>query len=197
MALIFGNEKNRPLGIQDERIKREALEHRSGNYKKSWELIMDFFSDEFGKTIIKSQYDYVFSALYAHVVMNNIDYLNPGQKKIEGVKYASIANNYRGENYALSEECYRNKLHFAGANYCVAFNNNDRKHGENKSCVIGKDYTAALNSDNSFGYIDATDDYAYLMKYKNEFMFIPHVPGREIVVKATQRVNDSVTNLSI
>jgi hypothetical protein len=109
---------------------------------------------------------------------------------MDGVKYASIANNYRGENYALSESCYLNKIQFAGANFCVAFNNSAGKLGDSKSCLIGKDYTAVLNNDGTFGYIDASDDYAYLMRHKNEFLFMPHPPGREVIVKATQRVND-------
>jgi hypothetical protein len=43
VALLFGNEESRPPVIQDAKIKREALGHQSTNYKKSWNLIIDFF----------------------------------------------------------------------------------------------------------------------------------------------------------
>lgn len=91
---------------------------RNDKVKESINLILEFFSNEFGKKDIKNEKDYILSAYYANEIYNMYK-LN---QKIDGILYPSIAYDYKGENFALVEEAYKEKLEFVTAFHNIVYN---------------------------------------------------------------------------
>jgi hypothetical protein len=181
IGLLFGDEQKRSLAIQDCAKRRfELINGETPNYNKSKNLLLDFFSAEFGKSAVRHQFDYLYSALYASSVLNNHDYVENSSTQFDGIKYPSIANDFRGENYAISEIAFKNKLEFIGANYCYTCNNKKPIIDCDSSVLIGRDKCAFLQNDGSFLWGDCEDTFDYVTRIQNQFHLVTlaGVPNR-------------------
>jgi hypothetical protein len=134
-------------------------------------LILEFFSQEFGRLDVKHEFEYLCSAYYAYEVYNS-EILEDRSAKLDGVKFASIANDLRGENYALSEEAFKNKIDFLGANFCYTYNNNVGKIENEGAAMIGRINAAMLKDDFTFEWTESTNDFDYIVKTGNEYKFL-------------------------
>lgn len=170
LALLFGNEEKRSLAVQ-ECHKHRMQVAKNSNFEKSRNLIIDFFSQEFGKLNVRHEMDYLYSAYYAYEVYNsNFESSSGNSIKFDGVKYASIANDIRGENIAICEEAFRNKIEFLGANFCYTLNTQwVPLKDTNNTATIGNIQSALLKNDNTFKWIDASNDYDYIAKVEGEY----------------------------
>jgi hypothetical protein len=109
----FGNKAiNENINNWDERVV------------KSKNLILEFFSNEFAKKEIRSEKDYLLSAYYANEI-----YLTSA--RLDGVSYPTVALDYKGQNIAITEEAYKEKLEFVTAyhNYVANIELNDDPMG--------------------------------------------------------------------
>lgn len=115
LGLLFSaDEKKRTPGIQRSAVEREKpFIGQSENYHKSFHKILDFFSNEFGKIDVKNELEYIYSAYYAYEIYHQTNKQNP-LLKLDGINYASIANDCRGENIAICESSFRRKIVFFG-----------------------------------------------------------------------------------
>lgn len=95
----------------------DSLYIEDSEVARSKKEILEFFSREFARSDIKNQFDYIFSAYYAYEMYN---YSN-STKEIDGLVYSSVANQYEGENFALTKEALR-KLEFKTAFLNYTFN---------------------------------------------------------------------------
>lgn len=170
IALLFNSgETLRSQGIQEIIQKRaKMISGQTSNYHKSFHMLLDFFSNEYGNLDVKTHLDYVFSAYYAQEIYNFFDRSEPSLK-FDGVQYASVANGFRGENYALTENAFKNKIDFLGANICYAYNSVRRDMGEDKTVLHARFKTAILQNDNSFIWANSEEDVDYLIKVDNEY----------------------------
>jgi hypothetical protein len=75
---------------------------------KSKNLILEFFSNEFAKKEIRSDKDYLLSAYYSNEI-----YL--AAARLDGVTYPTVALEYKGENMAITQDAYKEKLEFVTA----------------------------------------------------------------------------------
>lgn len=170
LALLFGNEEKRAQAIQEfqaDRLLRK--EEESEEYHRSKNMIIDFFSKEFGKMNVKHEYEYLYSAYYAYEVFRNTQTEFPSEK-FDGVKYASIANDLRGENLAISEYAYRRKMKFLGGNFCYTYNNNRSNGVENGStAMIARVYAAMQLPDYRLDWIVSEDDFNFIIRVNNEY----------------------------
>ena len=171
LGLLFNvDDQKRPPAIQEIANKRKRpAKGQSENYHKSFHKILDFFSDEFGKLDVKHELEYLYSAYYAYEIYHQANHQNPSLK-LDGVKYASIANDCRGENIAISESSFRKKVSFLGANFCYTYNSNGRDIGENKTAITGRSETAILKDDNSFDWVHSEEDFDYIVKFNGEYI---------------------------
>lgn len=186
LALLFGvDHKKRSLTIGEYEANRYNVGiDENDDYVKSRNLIIDFFSEEFGKTKVKHHSDYFYSSYYAFEIYNS-EITEKQPLKLDGVQYASIANNIRGENIALGESAYESKLQFLGANSCYTYNNNISTVESNCTAVIGKLNTAILKNDNTFNWIESTNDYDYIIKLENTYqpLFLASADSRIPVIR--------------
>lgn len=67
-------------------------------------MLLEFFSDEFAKENIRSEYDYKISAAYMDLLMDF------SRDIIQGVNYPSVATNFAGDNIVLTKKCFEDKL---------------------------------------------------------------------------------------
>lgn len=189
IGLLFGGEQKRSLAIQEDAKQRFNLTNgETLNYNKSKNLLLDFFSNEFGKLAVKHEFDYLYSALYAASVMNNDGYVENPSIQFDGVKYPSIANDFRGENYAISETAFRHKIEFLGANFCYTCNNTKPIIDCDSTVIIGRDKCGLLQSDGSFFWGDCDDTFDYVTQINNQFhlLKINGMPNR--FSKAVKRI---------
>ena len=172
LALLFNTDsKNRSPYIQNCKNDYCNLTKGNENRLKSRKLLLDFFSTEFGKVDVKHESEYLFSAFYSSEIFAN-EITETQDVEFYGVKYASIANENRGENYAIKESSFRNKIEFLGANSCYTLNNNRRNpiEGEGKA-MIGNIKTARLLLDEkTLNWIDSTDEADYWVKLDNDYL---------------------------
>ena len=168
LALLFnGDPEKRTPAIQQIEKERMTLDGADNeNYRRSENLIIDFFSTEYGKLDVKHEYDYLFSAYYAYEVYKEVNRADPSLK-LDGVKYASIANDLRGENIAICKDSFLKKIEFLGANYCYTYNSNNRDIANAGSCIIGRDKSALLLDDGTFRWVDSSNDVDYLVRHGN------------------------------
>jgi hypothetical protein len=171
LALLFNedDQKRAPAIREFAERRKDRMDGHSENYHKSFHKILDFFSSEFGKLDVKHELEYIFSAYYAYEIYHQKNRENPSLK-LDGVKYASIANDCRGENIAICEEAFKKKIAFLGANHCYVYNSNGRDLDGGKTALIGRSQTAVLKSDNSFDWVHAEEDVDYIIKVENEYL---------------------------
>lgn len=84
---------------------------------KSKNLILEFFSNEFAKRNIFNENDYLLSAFYSNVIhtISNLTH------QLDGVVYPTVALNFQGENIAMTEDAYKDKIEFVTAFHnCVS-----------------------------------------------------------------------------
>ena len=128
LASLFLNDKamesNSRVKYFGENIKSQNNNNWNENILKSNNLILKFFCDEYAKSEIKQESDYFLSSYYA----NEIHTLSENTGMIDGVVYPSVAHQFRGENFAITELAYRKKLEFVKAyhNYVANIELNDR-----------------------------------------------------------------------
>ena len=170
IALLFnGQIDKRSISIQQHGKDRyDTLLNANKNHLHSKNLLIDFFSNEFGKTEVKHEFDYIYSAYYAFEVFAN-EITDIKAIKFDGIKYTSIANENRGENYAISEYAFKNKVEFLGANYCYAYNNQDKGIIKAGKSIIEKVKSAILKDNQTFEWIEANDDCNYIVKNGNNY----------------------------
>lgn len=168
LALLFGNEEKRCDAIRQCEIDRREPKNDSESYCQSKNLILDFFSNEFGKLDVKHENEYLYSAYYAYEVFRNTQTDHPSEK-FDGVKYASVANNFKGENIAISEYAFRRKMRFLGANYCYTLNNYSGQVENEGSALIGRVYAAVQLRDNSFEWVKCENDCNFLIRVGSEY----------------------------
>jgi hypothetical protein len=170
VVLLFnGDTLKRSLAVQEyEKDKENFLKRGNENRLKSRNLILDFFSKEFGRLDVKNEFDYLYSAYYAFEVYNS-EIIEDSYTKLDGVKFASIANDLRGENYALSEETFKNKIDFLGANFCYTYNNNVGKFENEGKEMIGRINAAILKDDFTFEWIESSNDFDYIVKTGSDY----------------------------
>ena len=170
LALLFSPQDNqRSLEIQDfakKRLNLDINENESSNLCSN--LIIDFFSNEFAKNDVKHHFEYLYSAYYAFEVFHDHGLNNQG-KKYDGVQYVSVANDYKGENFALSRKAFEKKIQFLGANFCCTFNTYEKKLDGDKDAIIGRDKIAKIRFDKNFDWIDHPGGFDFLTKVGNEF----------------------------
>jgi len=115
LASLFLNDKamesNSRVKYFGENIINQNENNWNENFLKSKNMILKFFSDEYAKSDIKQESDYFLSAYYA----NEIHTFSESTGKIDGVVYPSVAHEFRGENFAITETAYKNKLEFVKA----------------------------------------------------------------------------------
>ena len=190
IGLLFGGEQKRSLAIQDCAKRRYNLANgETSNYIKSKNILLDFFSDEFGKLAVRHEFDYVYSALYSSSVLNNHNYIENASIQFDGIKYPSIANDFRGENYAISETAFKTKFEFVGANFCYTCNNKKTIIDCDSTVLIGRDKCAFLQSDGSFLWGDCEDTFDYVTRINNQFHLVTlsDIPNR--FSKAVKRIS--------
>ena len=190
VTLLFNADPaKRSLAVQAYDNDKKNISNRGNERRlKSRNLILDFFSDEFGKTDIKNEFEYIYSAFYANEVYKNEITEDPSTK-LDGVKFASIASDCCGENYALSESAYTQKLDFLGANFCCTFNNNIGKVEHEGKAIIGRVKAALLKENQTFEWIESTNEFDYIVKSGNEYkpFFSPSTGSR--FPKAVVKIN--------
>jgi hypothetical protein len=172
LALLFnGDSARRSLAIRGYEEDRHNPEGKGApDYVKSFNKVLDFFSAEFGKIDVKHELEYLFSAYYAHEIYHEINRLDP-LHKMDGVKYASIANDYRGENIAICEDSFNRKVEFLGANFCYTYNSNlNNAGGDGSTCIIGRDKAGILLDDGTFDWVEASNDCSYIVRQGNEYL---------------------------
>lgn len=171
LGLLFNaDEQKRTPDIQEiaAEIKKTA-DGQTENYHKSFHKILDFFSSEFGKLDVKHQLEYIYSAYYAYEIYHQTNKVNPSLK-LDGIKYASIANDCRGENIAICEASFRKKIAFLGANFCYSYNSNGRNIDGNKTAMTARSETAILKNDNSFEWVPSEEEVDYVVKVGDEYL---------------------------
>jgi hypothetical protein len=170
LALLFNSDDlKRTPAIQEISAERAKLiDGQSENFHSSFNKILNFFSNEFGRLDVKHELEYIYSAYYAYEIYHEINKDNP-LHKLDGVKYASIANDSRGENIAISETAFKNKMSFLGANYCYTYNSQDRNIDGDSTAMIGRINTAILKEDNSFEWVEAEEGIDYIIKVESEY----------------------------
>jgi len=171
LALLFNaDDQKRTAAIQAIALERtKPADGQSENYHKSFHKILDFFSNEFGKLDVKHELDYIYSAYYAYEIYHQSNKANPSLT-LDGVKYASIANDCRGENVALCETAFRKKISYLGANFCYTYNSNGRDIDGNKTALTGRSKTAMLKDDNSFEWVHSEEEFDYIVKFNGEYI---------------------------
>lgn len=171
LALLFNSDDTkRPENVQKIIAERnKPMSGYSENYHKSFNKILNFFSSEFGRLDIKQDLEYIFSAYYAYEIYQQNGYR--AQKiNFDGVKYASIANEYRGENIALCESSFRKKIAFLGANYCYSYNSYNRDIDNGRTAIIARIYSAIPKNDKSFEWANSEEDIDYLAYVENQYV---------------------------
>lgn len=110
LALLFNADsiKRTPAIQQIAEARKFPAKGQSDYYHKSFHMVLDFFSNEFGRLDVKHELEYIYSAYYAYEIYHQINRQNPSLK-LDGVKYTSIANDYRGENIAICESSFKTK----------------------------------------------------------------------------------------
>lgn len=188
-VLFNGDAQRRSLAIQEyEKDRKNIINGGNANRLKSRNSILDFFSQEFGKLDVKHEFEYFYSAFYAYEVYNS-EIIEDPSSKLDGVKFASIANDLRGENYALSEEAFKNKIDFLGANFCYTYNNNVGKIENEGTAMIGRVNAAILKDDLTFEWTDSTNDFDYIVKTGSEYKLLVLQPSGSRFPKAVVRIN--------
>lgn len=113
-----------------EQVKNGNIKNWDERVVKSKNLILEFFSNEFAKKDIKHETDYLLSAYYA----NEIHTVSELNRKLDGVAYPTVALDYKGENIAITEDAYKDKIEFVTAyhNYVanIEFDNKPMAIGE-------------------------------------------------------------------
>jgi hypothetical protein len=163
LALLFGNEAKRGQWIEKCGRDRDEVVGSGENYTKSKKMIIDFFSNEFGKLEVKNQYEYLYSAYYAFEVFRNTQTDLPSEH-FDGVQFASIANDCQGENIAISAAAYAKKIKFLGANFCYTLNNGSGSIDGGGAAMIGRVFAALQLPDNSFTWVNSENDFNYLIR---------------------------------
>jgi len=190
LALLFSPyDKRRSLEVQkssEERFLIGPGENEIDN--KSSNLILDFFSNEFARTDIKHHLEYLYSAYYAFEVFQEAPN-NPPNKKYDGLQYVSVANDYKGENLALSKDAFEKKIQFLGANFCYTFNTFENKLDGDKDGIFARDKAALIKPDNTFEWIDYTGEYDYLIRSGEQFKPLILPPDGSKFSKAIVRIN--------
>jgi len=107
-----------------EQVKNGNINNWNEKVVKSKNLILEFFSNEFAKRDIKHESDYLLSAYYA----NEIYTFSGLTRRLDGVAYPTVALDYKGENIAITEDAYKDKMEFVTAyhNYVANIEFNDR-----------------------------------------------------------------------
>ena len=89
-------------------------------------LLLQFFSDQFTKSIIKSDNDYKISAFYASRLMqaNELIARPYHLERFDGINYPSVAMKYQGDNQAIFTNDFENKFKLVNAIQVVCENVN-------------------------------------------------------------------------
>jgi hypothetical protein len=91
--------------------------HSYPDFKKKTLLVSGFLANEFGKSNITDDSDYLISAIYTDIVISN---------GFDGVLYPSVRLDGRGFNVAISPLSVRNKLRLEVAGECIIYKFYDR-----------------------------------------------------------------------
>lgn len=191
LGLLFGNEINRSEHIQNCGKKRYCLmPGETEKINKSRNLILDFYSSQFLQLTVKHESEYLYSALYSFDVMNNLPHLESRGLSFDGVTYPSIANNFRGENFALNETVFsKNKIVFLGANFCYTCNNHKPIMDVDSTVLIGRVSSAIADQEGKISWVNSTEDFDYLAHYSGKhypFTFPSEIKNR--FCKAVTRI---------
>ncbi len=181
LALLFGSESKRSEGIQNCAKQRFMLmDGEPEQFNRSRNLIIDFFSNEFAQLQVSNELQYLHSALYAFDTMTNQPHVEWRGITVDGVKYPSIANDFRGENYALSENAFKNKLDFLGANYCYTCNNTKPIMDVNATALIARINFALAKPSGELIWGESSDDFDYLAHFQGHYLpfTLRDVPNR-------------------
>lgn len=179
LGLLFNADTSkRSLAIQQyHQAFQDISFHENENRCKSRNLVLDFFSQEFGKIDVKHESEYLYSAYYANEIYNNqiTEYPN---LKLDGVKFASIASENRGENYAIKEDSFKTKMDFLGANLCIIHNNNRKGAMPNPSkAIISRIQSALLKDDQTFDWVNSDNGVDYIVRIENRYSQLVFPPS--------------------
>jgi hypothetical protein len=171
LALLFNaDSKNRSPYVQE--CENDYYNFTKGNENrlKSRKMLLDFFSTEFGKVDVKHESEYLFSAFYASEIFAN-EITETQDVEFDGVKFASIANENRGENYAIKQSSFKKKIEFLGANSCYTYNNNRGNpiEGEGKALIANIKTARLLLDEKTLNWIDSADEADYWIKLGTEY----------------------------
>jgi len=171
LALLFNaGDKKRPVAIQEMAVERmNPADGHTENYHKSFHKILDFFSNEFGQLNVKQELDYIYSAYYSYEIYHQTNREKPSLK-LDGVKYASIANDCRGENIAICESSFKNKMAFLGANFCYTYNTNGRDVDADRTALYARVNSAILKNDKSFEWVQSEEDVDYIVRVDDDYV---------------------------
>jgi hypothetical protein len=151
-SLLFtdkGLQRN-PSFHEFDQKRKIVTQDQNENVVKSFNLILDFFCKQFGREDIKDDEEYKFSAYYANEVF---DFVDP-RIKFDGLIYSSVANNFEGENIVLTEESFKNKVKFKGAQYFYSANLSQNPLRNGLTTVVCPIQNGEYQSDGTFIWTD-------------------------------------------
>lgn len=143
-------------------------------------MVLDFFSREFDKKNVLNQYDYLYSAFYAHDAML--------EKNIVGIEYGSEAHDSLGENIALSERGSK-KVSFLGVNSCYTSNSKEKTGFDNEPVSMARIKSALVKEDATFEWVESTNEYDYLVYHEGQYHPLLIHPKDKMFSKAVVRIH--------
>jgi hypothetical protein len=181
LALLFAGDCSKYSPQMKEYAKDRYIlkPGQTENYNKSWNCVIDFFSNEFAKNDVKYEQEYLYSAYYANEIYNQYNKSNPAFK-LDGVQYASVANCSDGENIALSESAFK-KLDFLGANSCYTYNAYHKPLNNESKTIFARDKAALLKNDSTLEWIDAENGIDYIVYRDNDYHELKITPSRGVL----------------
>lgn len=149
-SLLFNDYSinNDPLFKEFDSQRKIVDKNQNENIIKSKNLILDFFCKEYAKPDVKFEEDYKYTAYYAFEIYNTI------KPKLDGLIYSSVANNYDGENIALTEDAFKQKLKFITATYCYTANVHHNPLKDSTTTIVCPVQEAQLKEDGTFIWTD-------------------------------------------
>lgn len=115
--VIFSSEAQKIRPEFKEHLEKEKetvdLADISEDFKKSTNMLLEFFSDKFAEPNLKNK-EYMFSVFYLNYVLGSNEFLpNNANFKFVGVNYPSVARKYKFDNQAMTldaaNECLKLK----------------------------------------------------------------------------------------
>jgi hypothetical protein len=103
-------------GWKDHALKKFGSKGSYFDYSPEFSIaVLEFFSDHFGNTNIKTEHDYYISSLYTDIIFNH-SHTDENGGLFDGLIYPSVKNSLQEFNIVLHPRAM-NKLKFTGATY--------------------------------------------------------------------------------